>query len=41
MQFSSKGVRVGDSPDIASYQAARFAIDGFSRVLQAETACSE
>jgi NAD(P)-dependent dehydrogenase (short-subunit alcohol dehydrogenase family) len=25
-------------PGIASYQAAKFAIDGFSRVLQAETA---
>jgi len=34
MQFSS----VGGSPGIASYQAAKFAIDGFSRVLQAETA---
>jgi NAD(P)-dependent dehydrogenase (short-subunit alcohol dehydrogenase family) len=32
------GGRVGGSPGIASYQAAKFAIDGFSRVLQAETA---
>ncbi|GHB30612.1 hypothetical protein GCM10010331_16260 [Streptomyces xanthochromogenes] len=32
------GGRVGGSPSIASYQAAKFAIDGFSRVLRAETA---
>ena len=38
MQLSSMGGRVGGSPGIASYQAAKFAIDGFSRVLQAETA---
>ena len=38
MQFSSTGGRVGGSSGIASYQAAKFAIDGFSRVLQAETA---
>src|ERR1700719_2291385 len=38
MQFSSVGGRVGGSPGIASYQAAKFAIDGFSRLLQAETA---
>ena len=38
MQFSSVGGRVGGSAGIASYQAAKFAIDGFSRVLQAETA---
>jgi NAD(P)-dependent dehydrogenase (short-subunit alcohol dehydrogenase family) len=38
MQFSSTGGRVGGSPGIASYQAAKFAIDGFSRVLQVETA---
>jgi NAD(P)-dependent dehydrogenase (short-subunit alcohol dehydrogenase family) len=37
IQFSSVGGRVGGSPGIASYQAAKFAIDGFSRVLQAET----
>lgn len=38
MQFSSMGGRVGGSPGIGSYQAAKFAIDGFSRVLRAETA---
>jgi NAD(P)-dependent dehydrogenase (short-subunit alcohol dehydrogenase family) len=38
IQFSSVGGRVGGSPGIASYQAAKFAIDGFSRVLLAETA---
>jgi NAD(P)-dependent dehydrogenase (short-subunit alcohol dehydrogenase family) len=38
IQFSSTGGRVGGSPGIASYQAAKFAIDGFSRVLQTETA---
>ena len=38
IQFSSMGGRVGGSPGIASYQAAKFAIDGFSRVLRAETA---
>lgn len=38
VQFSSMGGRVGGSPGIASYQAAKFAIDGFSRVLRAETA---
>ena len=38
MQVSSIGGRVGGSPGIASYQAAKFAIDGFSRVLRAETA---
>lgn len=38
MQISSMGGRVGGSPGIASYQAAKFAIDGFSRVLRAETA---
>ncbi|MCS5734073.1 SDR family NAD(P)-dependent oxidoreductase [Herbiconiux daphne] len=38
MQFSSIGGRVGGSPGIASYQAAKFAIDGFSRVLRVETA---
>lgn len=32
------GGRVGGSPGIASYQAAKFAIDGFSRVLRVETA---
>ncbi|OBF11327.1 SDR family NAD(P)-dependent oxidoreductase [Mycobacterium sp. ACS4331] len=38
IQFSSMGGRVGGSPGIASYQAAKFAIDGFSRVLLAEAA---
>lgn len=38
VQISSIGGRVGGSPGIASYQAAKFAIDGFSRVLRAETA---
>jgi NAD(P)-dependent dehydrogenase (short-subunit alcohol dehydrogenase family) len=38
VQFSSVGGRVGSSPGIASYQAAKFAVDGFSRVLAAETA---
>ncbi|BBZ27266.1 short-chain dehydrogenase/reductase [Mycolicibacterium madagascariense] len=37
VQFSSMGGRVGGSAGIASYQAAKFAIDGFSRVLQSET----
>jgi NAD(P)-dependent dehydrogenase (short-subunit alcohol dehydrogenase family) len=38
VQVSSIGGRVGGSPGIASYQAAKFAVDGFSRVLAAETA---
>ncbi|MEW2269212.1 SDR family NAD(P)-dependent oxidoreductase [Streptomyces sp. SID685] len=38
VQFSSIGGRVGGSPGIASYQAAKFAVDGFSRVLATETA---
>nr|BFF21037.1 hypothetical protein GCM10025730_45580 [Promicromonospora thailandica] len=38
IQFSSVGGRVGGSPGIGSYQAAKFAIDGFSRVLRTETA---
>src|SRR6201988_1475916 len=38
MQVSSVGGRGGGSPGSASYQAAKFAIDGFSRVLRAETA---
>ncbi|HEY0817119.1 MAG TPA: SDR family NAD(P)-dependent oxidoreductase [Pseudonocardia sp.] len=38
VQFSSIGGRVGGSPGIASYQAAKFAVDGFSRVLAKETA---
>ncbi|MGW5198154.1 SDR family NAD(P)-dependent oxidoreductase [Streptomyces spiralis] len=38
VQISSIGGRVGGSPGIASYQAAKFAVDGFSRVLASETA---
>jgi NAD(P)-dependent dehydrogenase (short-subunit alcohol dehydrogenase family) len=38
VQFSSVGGHVGGSPGIASYQAAKFAVDGFSRVLAVETA---
>ena len=38
VQLSSVGGRVGGSPGIASYQAAKFAVDGFSRVLAVETA---
>ncbi|MFG2696768.1 SDR family NAD(P)-dependent oxidoreductase [Kitasatospora sp. NPDC048407] len=38
VQFSSVGGRVGGSPGIASYQAAKFAVDGFTRALATETA---
>jgi NAD(P)-dependent dehydrogenase (short-subunit alcohol dehydrogenase family) len=38
VQFASGGGRGGASPGIASYQAAKFAVDGFSRVLAVETA---
>jgi NAD(P)-dependent dehydrogenase (short-subunit alcohol dehydrogenase family) len=38
VQFSSIGGRVGGSPGLAGYQAAKFAVDGFSRVLAVETA---
>ncbi|KAB2970865.1 SDR family NAD(P)-dependent oxidoreductase [Streptomyces sp. SS1-1] len=38
VQISSIGGRVGGSPGIASYQAAKFAVDGFTRSLAAETA---
>src|SRR5690606_33875323 len=38
IQISSIGGRVGGSPGIGSYQAAKFAIDGFSRTLRTETA---
>lgn len=38
MQFSSVGGRVGGAPGLGSYQAAKFAVDGFTRVLQSETA---
>jgi len=38
VQFSSIGGRVGGSAGLGSYQAAKFAVDGFTRVLAAETA---
>jgi NAD(P)-dependent dehydrogenase (short-subunit alcohol dehydrogenase family) len=38
VQFSSIGGRVGGTPGIASYQAAKFAVDGLSRSLAAEVA---
>ncbi|MEU8759717.1 SDR family NAD(P)-dependent oxidoreductase [Streptomyces sp. NPDC048659] len=38
IQFSSVGGRVGATPGLGSYQAAKFAVDGFTRVLAAETA---
>ncbi|SMG23057.1 SDR family NAD(P)-dependent oxidoreductase [Paraburkholderia susongensis] len=38
VQFSSVGGRVGGTAGLGSYQAAKFAVDGFTRVLQAETA---
>jgi NAD(P)-dependent dehydrogenase (short-subunit alcohol dehydrogenase family) len=38
VQFSSIGGRVGGTPGLGSYQAAKFAVDGFSRVLATETA---
>ncbi|HIH2747082.1 SDR family NAD(P)-dependent oxidoreductase [Burkholderia aenigmatica] len=38
VQFSSVGGRVGGTPGLGSYQAAKFAVDGFTRVLQTETA---
>jgi NAD(P)-dependent dehydrogenase (short-subunit alcohol dehydrogenase family) len=38
VQFSSIGGRVGGSAGIGSYQAAKFAVDGLTRVLAAETA---
>jgi NAD(P)-dependent dehydrogenase (short-subunit alcohol dehydrogenase family) len=37
IQFSSIGGRVGGSAGIGSYQAAKFAVDGLTRVLAAET----
>ncbi|MFF4160923.1 SDR family NAD(P)-dependent oxidoreductase [Streptomyces sp. NPDC001678] len=37
VQFSSIGGRVGGSPGLGSYQAAKFAIDGLTRVLATET----
>ncbi|RDG31049.1 SDR family NAD(P)-dependent oxidoreductase [Streptomyces corynorhini] len=38
IQFSSTGGRVGRTPGLGSYQAAKFAVDGLTRVLAAETA---
>ncbi|AWB93036.1 SDR family NAD(P)-dependent oxidoreductase [Aeromicrobium chenweiae] len=38
VQFSSVGGRVGGTPGLGSYQAAKFAVDGFTRVLAAEAA---
>lgn len=38
IQFSSIGGRVGGNPGLGSYQAAKFGIDGLTRVLAAETA---
>jgi NAD(P)-dependent dehydrogenase (short-subunit alcohol dehydrogenase family) len=38
VQFSSIGGRVGGTPGLGSYQAAKFAVDGFTRVLANETA---
>ncbi|WP_198412633.1 SDR family NAD(P)-dependent oxidoreductase [Nocardioides mangrovicus] len=38
VQVSSLGGRVGGSPGIASYQAAKFAVDGFTRALAVEAA---
>jgi NAD(P)-dependent dehydrogenase (short-subunit alcohol dehydrogenase family) len=37
VQFSSIGGRVGKTAGLGSYQAAKFAVDGFTRVLEAET----
>ena len=38
VQFSSIGGRVGYTAGLGSYQAAKFAVDGLTRVLAAETA---
>lgn len=38
IQFSSVGGRVGGAPGLGAYQAAKFAVDGLTRVLAAETA---
>lgn len=38
VQFSSIGGRAGGTAGLGSYQAAKFAVDGFTRVLAAETA---
>ncbi|MDT8912878.1 oxidoreductase [Amycolatopsis sp. PS_44_ISF1] len=36
VQFSSVGGRVGGSPGMGAYQAAKFAVEGFSEVLSTE-----
>jgi NAD(P)-dependent dehydrogenase (short-subunit alcohol dehydrogenase family) len=36
LQFSSIGGRVGGSPGLGAYQTAKFAVEGFSEVLNAE-----
>jgi NAD(P)-dependent dehydrogenase (short-subunit alcohol dehydrogenase family) len=38
LQFSSIGGRVGGTPGLAAYQAAKFAVEGFSEVLHNEVA---
>jgi len=38
IQFSSLGGRVGGAPGLGAYQAAKFAVDGLTRVLASETA---
>ena len=38
VQFSSLGGRVGGNAGLGAYQAAKFAVDGFTRVLAAELA---
>jgi NAD(P)-dependent dehydrogenase (short-subunit alcohol dehydrogenase family) len=38
VQFSSIGGRVGGTPGMGAYQAAKFAVEGFSEVLANETA---
>jgi NAD(P)-dependent dehydrogenase (short-subunit alcohol dehydrogenase family) len=38
VQFSSVGGRVGGTAGFGFYQAAKFAVDGFTRVLSTETA---
>ena len=36
LQFSSVGGRIGGTPGLGAYQAAKFAVEGFSEVLAAE-----
>jgi NAD(P)-dependent dehydrogenase (short-subunit alcohol dehydrogenase family) len=38
LQFSSVGGRVGGTPGLAAYQAAKFGVEGFSEVLHNEVA---